>query len=628
MKKIKNLTWKEKLIILVFMTLIGIVLISGAGLVGLKSLSDGFSKQNDMGDYRQATLEIAKNLYSAESIVSTLTSDRIEGLVKLLDVILEQAVSLNAHPISAQYPELLERSEHLLLQAEKYKEFRTGWLLNSQKIGFSLSDAALGSLVSHGSSLFEASFSMIDEPITKINRYQKSYVIDRDVTDEALLEENLVELERVVEKMGWNDIPLGKLVANYRIAFERVKKLFKQEAIILVSLDPVISQFVDGVEGTNAYLENTIQKDVLIEVAESKKRAMIIMLLVSVLMASLIVISLTIMSHKLTSQLAQIQLFLRSVASGNFSQRLPVMGNERDEFAQLQTACNQMTDDISSLVEQVVKGNDGLLEVRNELEHKVDHLGDSSTEIEEKAAFCSTATHQISKVVSDVARLADSVAESSKSASSVTQEGSLIVSDCVSSIENISKLISSTNNEVEVLAKSGNQMLGIIDVINDLADQTNLLALNAAIESARAGEAGRGFSVVAEEVRALAQKTVSATSDISRIVDAFEKQFRVMGGLMSEGIELAHSGQKNANNATDAFQSIQLTIQQVASEINQVTTAVKDISAQSNSVTSQIEKIHNISEMNRDAHVTIEDSTQRLSSEMHGLEKITNRFTL
>ena len=171
-------------------------------------------------------------------------------------------------------------------------------------------------------------------------------------------------------------------------------------------------------------------------------------------------------------------------------------------------------------------------------------------------------------------------------------------------------------------------MLGIIDVINGLADQTNLLALNAAIESARAGEAGRGFSVVADEVRALAQKTVNATSSIGDIIKSFNDQSKRMGDLMEEGIKLASYGQENANNAMASIESIEESIQKVTAEMDQVVVAVEEISYNTNDIASQVETICDQSERTKETRLVMEGHTQKISSQAEALGQLTSRFKL
>ncbi|WP_293763187.1 methyl-accepting chemotaxis protein, partial [uncultured Paraglaciecola sp.] len=217
--------------------------------------------------------------------------------------------------------------------------------------------------------------------------------------------------------------------------------------------------------------------------------------------------------------------FLKKVAEGDFSGRLKTNSNQKDEFTQLKTAANLMVHDISRVIAEVVDGNNTVLNIRRHLEKAVAELAVTSVQVETKTQQSTAATHQISNAVDDVAQRSVGVSETIQSASKSTQTGGKVINECVDSMTQIVSLINETHTEVEDLTQSSTKMLGIIDVINGLADQTNLLALNAAIESARAGEAGRGFSVVADEVRSLANRSGQIAANIITTVSNVNAQF-------------------------------------------------------------------------------------------------------
>ncbi len=628
MLKLNNFSWKEKLSILIIITLLGIATIAGSGFWGLNNITEGFKKQTDVVNYRQTLLGFSNRLNRVENLALNLNTASVSDFTTQVANLVTTAQTLSESEVAANNPDLMASARQVVSLAQQYAEQRQAWVDNRMLLGFDSTDGALGKLSESSVSLEEQIFSMIEESGKQITSHIKSYVATRLTADEAKIEDGLVKLEAIVKEMGWQDIVLGKVAQEIRQEFEQTRKLAHTDNALFVSISPLATQLDEEVSTQTKFLETRILNKVEKEVSSNKQTAIGLMLVVSVVIAAMILISLVFIARQLTLQIAQMQSFLGRVAKGDFSDKLSIGKNPNDEFTLLRIASNDMVQNISNLVSQVVKGNEALLHIRGQLKQKVDQLGASSDEIEEKAHASADATQEISAIVSDVAGHSEHVGETAQSASIVTRKGSAVVDDCVNAMVSLADLVRGTNEEVNKLSTSGHQMLGIIDVINSLADQTNLLALNAAIESARAGDAGRGFSVVADEVRALAQKTVSATSSISEIVRNFDKQSKRMGSLMEEGIKLASSGQITANNAADAFKSIEQSIDLVVSEIKQVNAGIQAIVANSTQVTTQVGHIHAVSETARTAQREMAKSTQELSAQADSLGQISQRFKL
>jgi methyl-accepting chemotaxis protein len=412
----------------------------------------------------------------------------------------------------------------------------------------------------------KASFSMVEDDVITMITGQKGYLITKSEDDRRTLEKGLSNLEAMVSEMGWQDIKIGELTLAYRAAYDDIQDLFSAESAIEAQLQPVFNELKDIVAQQKVILDEDIIVQVTAKADDAQQTATNIMLVAALIVALVILTSLGTIARELNVQLKYMHKFLKKVAEGDFSGRLKTNSNQKDEFTQLKTAANLMVHDISRVIAEVVDGNNTVLNIRRHLEKAVAELAVTSVQVETKTQQSTAATHQISNAVDDVAQRSVGVSETIQSASKSTQTGGKVINECVDSMTQIVSLINETHTEVEDLTQSSTKMLGIIDVINGLADQTNLLALNAAIESARAGEAGRGFSVVADEVRALAQKTVSATTSIGDIIESFNMQSKKMGALMKQGINLTSAGQEHANNARSSFDSIDSSIQKVVGE--------------------------------------------------------------
>ncbi|MFT5422114.1 MAG: methyl-accepting chemotaxis protein [Candidatus Endobugula sp.] len=623
-----SLSWKQKLTIVIAVTLLGLILVTGSGFMGLNSVSQSFVQQKAASDYDTNSIILAGKLLQLKLASQDLTAENSENFSNDLEALSNLVLDMQSMAKGLNYQELSAFSERLSRLVNTYVSGNKTLLEGRSIIGFTPNEGKLKGLYAAQTQLEEISFSMIEDDVVGMITGQKGYLITKSPTDKAKLEKGLANLETIVIDMSWESIKIGQSVNNYRIAYDEIKGLIDKESTVAAELQPVLVELNDIVQQQKKFLDNTVITQVIAQAESAQQAATNIMLVAAIIVGIIIFISLGAIARELNIQLKSMHGFLKEVAEGNFSKRLETNDNEKDEFTQLKQASNLMVHDISDVIAQVLDGNSQLLEIRKHLEHAVEQLAETSEEVEQKTKQSTDATQQISIAVNDVAERSVHVSETAQSASKSTKTGGKVINDCVTSMSHIAELISETNHEVDELGQASTKMLGIIDVINGLADQTNLLALNAAIESARAGEAGRGFSVVADEVRALAQKTVSATSSIGDIIKNFNNQSKKMAKLMNQGIKLASSGEENANNAKGSFDAIEGSIQKVAAEMDQVVVAVEEISYNTNDIASQVGDICEQGETTKKIRLKLEGYSHDLSIQTQKITEITQRFKL
>ncbi len=613
---------------MIAITLTGLILVTGSGFIGLNSVSKNFSQQQNVAQYDTNSILLSAKLIELKLSSQNLTAANSALFSQELNNLNNLVLEMKAMAHDLHYEELTNFSERLSQLVYAYVTGNQKILKGRSILGFTPEEGKLRSIYDAQKALEEISFSMIDDDVITMIAGQKGYLITKSNEDKEKLEKGLDNLEATVIDMDWQTIQIGIAVKAYREAYDSIKSLIDNEAAVINELQPVITELANIVKEQKQFLDNEVISHVISEAESAQQAATRIMLIAAAIVSVVIFVTLGTIARELNIQLKYMHTFLKQIAEGNFSGRLETNNNTKDEFTQLKHASNLMVHDISDVISQVVDGNSSLLDIRDNLEQTVEQLAQSSAEVESKTQQSTVATQQISKSVNDVAERSVHVSETAQSASKNTQKGGKVVNDCVSSMSHIVELIGETHTEVENLAQSSTKMLSIIDVINGLADQTNLLALNAAIESARAGEAGRGFSVVADEVRALAQKTVSATSNIGEIIKDFNDQSKKMGTLMSQGIKLASSGEENAHNAKDAFDSIEGSIQKVAAEMDQVVVAVEEISHNTNDIASQISDIFEQGESTKEIRSRLEDYSHKLCAQTEKIDDITQRFKL
>ena len=302
------------------------------------------------------------------------------------------------------------------------------------------------------------------------------------------------------------------------------------------------------------------------------------------------------LTRSIVGPISQALQVARTIASGDLSQRVQAEGN--DEPAELLKALAAMRDSLSDTIEGISNASSQLASASEELnavtEDSARGLRQQNNELEQAA----TAVNEMTAAVEEVARNAASTSDASRETDEHSRNGQDQVRQTVSSINALTNDLTETAENVESLAAEVNSITQMLDVIRAVAEQTNLLALNAAIEAARAGEQGRGFAVVADEVRALAHRTQQSTTEIEQMIGSVQKgassavqAMQGSTGLAATTLRLAQAAGEALEGVTRAVSSINernLVIAsaseeqvQVAREVDRNLVNIRDLSTQS-----------------------------------------------
>ncbi len=314
------------------------------------------------------------------------------------------------------------------------------------------------------------------------------------------------------------------------------------------------------------------------------------------------------------------------LSSGDLTQEIHVRTG--DEIAQLAATFNETTRKLNEMVNKVADSSNSVASSASQLLASSSSISDNARNQSEKTTQAATSMEELNTSFVNVAQNSSNAADSSKQATELAVKGGEIVSETIGRITTIAKTVNESADTIGALGKRSEQIGEIVKVINDIAGQTNLLALNAAIEAARAGEQGRGFAVVADEVRKLAERTTAATSEIGDMIKGIQNDtIRAVQSMQSGTLEV-EEGVKSANQAGQALEQIVKSVQNVTEMIQQIATAAEEQSSTGEEITMNLESVANVTKQTADAVQTSSQSTQDLNILAQELHKIVSGFNL
>nr|WP_276541106.1 HAMP domain-containing methyl-accepting chemotaxis protein [Salipaludibacillus agaradhaerens] len=316
-----------------------------------------------------------------------------------------------------------------------------------------------------------------------------------------------------------------------------------------------------------------------------------------------------IVTSNLSKRLNQVVGTAEQLSRGNLAvEKIEI--KSQDEAGRIGLAINQMIDNLSTMITNVRRTSDQVAasseqlsasstettKVTEEITESIQEVASGADTQVEKAADNERTVNDMSKSIDLIASSIETVNESSEVSAQKAEHGTDVISSTMSQMTSIHELTDKIAGSVNGLAVSSEKIGSIISLITDVAEQTNLLALNAAIEAARAGEHGKGFAVVADEVRKLAEQTGNATNEISSLIAHIQQDIQHSVSYTKEGREAAQTGMSYMEDAGRSFEELSEAIHGVSSQMREVTAAVAQVEEGVNRVKSSVEETTSIAE--------------------------------
>jgi methyl-accepting chemotaxis protein len=378
-------------------------------------------------------------------------------------------------------------------------------------------------------------------------------------------------------------------------------------------------------------VEDLLAKDIMTaadQLADGARKSLAFSIALAAILGGLALLAGFLVMRSITLPLSRMLHMLKDIAEGEGDLTHRLEEGRKDEFGELSHWFNRFVDNIHTIVSQVAGTTGQVSTAAHQLQATAEQIATAAEEVACQTVTVATAGEEMSATSNDIAHNCSLASDISHRANETASGGSQVVQETLEGMQQIAERVQESARTVESLGARSDQIGAIVVTIEDIADQTNLLALNAAIEAARAGEQGRGFAVVADEVRALAERTTRATKEIAEMIKGIQRETAGAVGSMENGVREVEKGMASSRKSGDALQQIVEAIGEVSMQVHQIATAAEEQTATTSEISSNIHQITDVvSETARGAHDTAAAASQ-LSALAMDLQRMVGRFKL
>ncbi|PYF84689.1 methyl-accepting chemotaxis protein [Marinomonas alcarazii] len=413
---------------------------------------------------------------------------------------------------------------------------------------------------------------------------------------------------------------------------QKINELFKTYQGLL-ALNPPLTLKLDNGTQKLAELATTITDKLedlkaLQQVKSAEDGAKVRMLLIWVTIAAIFMglFFAWFIRRMIVTPMNDVTLALESISAGNLTQSYST--ERRDELGKLYNDIGKMSLTLNKLISEVVSGVLNLSSTSEQLEVITKNSQSRMQSQRDETDQVATAINEMSATVAEVARNAETAASATTATDKIVDQGSAMVNQTATQISNLAIELNNTSQTMETLKERSDNVGNVLEVIKAVAEQTNLLALNAAIEAARAGEAGRGFAVVADEVRGLASRTQDSAKEIEDLIHLLQSGAQESLDKIQTSRDLSINNAEQAKEVVALFASINMEMGHVQDMTQQIATAAEQQSHVSNEISSSVENVRQLADQTTEGAAESAMAVSNLKALSLELNALTQRFKI
>lgn len=593
--------------------------------IASSSFHDDLQVTKQIGDIESSFLQLRRNekdfflrkdLKYKEKFGSKITS--LEQRIKTLKE------SFNNKDITINEIDALQKI------LNEYDDYFNQIVTSQKRIGLHPKDGLYGKLreqVHQVESILGSKNYQLLAQMLQLRRNEKDFMLRLDQKYVNRFKNNLAQMSLEVKSSNLTTYDKNQIVErleNYQVAFIN---LVNEQAILGLNqnsgLQKEMRSLVHQVDGVLNDLIKISDQAITYNAQHNKFLGYLLFILV-------LIISITfawLNSKSILTAITKFKAFIEKAAENN-DLTITVNTNTKDELSEMAQAFNTMISNFRNLVKEVDQSVGSVNSTTAHLADTIEITNQGIASQTQETDMVASAATQMACTVEEIAHNTHEAANKAKVTFKNSENGKSAVDQTIHQIEVLSEKLNSSETSVQELAKDSETIASVLDVIRSIADQTNLLALNAAIEAARAGEQGRGFAVVADEVRTLASRTQDSTQEIEKIINTLQEKTKTIVILMAECLV---QGQESAKQASSAGHLL-AEINQDVSSINDMNTAIAVAIEEQSQVASEVNKhvvsIRDVAEQSEESVAQTQVMSKDLSNQSNILRKELDRFII
>ncbi|ENP0853542.1 methyl-accepting chemotaxis protein [Vibrio vulnificus] len=615
------LSQKRKIQLFLSILTLGFVALAAYTSNQLTSLTDQYSQSSRVSTGAGQIAQTQVELLQLTGKLGQLTATQVNAIQA--DVThLEQNVR-QAGETLVQF-DLTAQADNMQQAVNALAKSLAPWLSVKSELGFNVDEGKLGQLKDLAKvieqKIEETGMVTINSDFQAMIKTQQNYLLQPNEQNMKLFNRAMAMFVNVSNSYGMLDI-YEKEIEQFKQTFIRVSELSQQLGALEQQLKNNQREAINLIQQASEQL-NAVAGDQQQRAASSASETQWSVLIALAALAVFTIVIFLSISVSLTRSLDRISQVIKAVSNGDLSRRLTLSSNANDEFNQLSQSVNESCENLGKLVSEVQESSHSLAGHAGELRVGLDKFAHHQGEILGQTQLLASATEEVSVTTQEVSNSLEFVTQISRASNQAAEDGGKIISEAIGSLEQVAQILNSATGHISQLEEASSKIDSVMDIINGIAEQTNLLALNAAIEAARAGEQGRGFAVVADEVRSLAVRTVDAVSEITGTIQTMKNESAEVIQYISSSGQTIEKGQQKGHEAMDALKHITAKADEANHQTEIILSSIKELATTSQSMADSMTQISqamrelesNNGEL-RDVSQLVDNSSRQLSNE-------------